>query len=278
MSDRDDAAQWARDLLATEFVILDSETTGLDTSAEIVQLAIIDYTGATVLDTLIKPVLPIPRIATGIHGITDAMVKDAPTFEDIFDQLLMAIGGKRVVIYNMDFDRKMLHQSEQWHQMRRNHDWPCMGMEAWRLLSVWVDAMIPYSNWVGEWSDYHGNNRWQPLPGGDHTALGDCRATLAVIRKMTGVLNSAITVPVMDDELHGYEMHYSKFYKDGDYNHPHDSALADALSAFVADLVASYSQRGRSGRENLAHAWLNQWRRELGWRPIFESQQKEATE
>lgn len=184
MNDRERTRAWAQQLLADTFVILDTETTGLETDAEIVQLAIIDHTGAVLLDTLIKPTQPIPRIATSIHGITDAMVADAPTFEDIFDLLLMAVGGKRCVIYNADYDLRMLHQSEQWHQMKRNQDWPCMGMEAWRLLAVWVDAMIPYSDWVGDWSEYHGNNRWQRLPSGDHSALGDARACLAVITRM----------------------------------------------------------------------------------------------
>ena len=28
------------------------------------------------------------------------------------------------------------------------------------------------------------NDRWQKLPGGDHSALGDCRATLAILHEM----------------------------------------------------------------------------------------------
>jgi DNA polymerase-3 subunit epsilon len=41
-----------------------------------------------------------------------------------------------------------------------------------------------YSQWVGEWNDYHQDYKWQRLPGGDHSALGDCKATLEVIRRM----------------------------------------------------------------------------------------------
>jgi DNA polymerase-3 subunit epsilon len=44
--------------------------------------------------------------------------------------------------------------------------------------------MLKYAEFVGEWNDYHGNYRYQKLPGGDHTAVGDCRATLKVIKKM----------------------------------------------------------------------------------------------
>ncbi|NJL65352.1 MAG: hypothetical protein HC903_30705 [Methylacidiphilales bacterium] len=48
-------------------------------------------------------------------------------------------------------------------------------------------AMHYYSQYVGEWNDYHGNYKWQKLPGGDHSALGDCHATLKIIKQMAGM-------------------------------------------------------------------------------------------
>ena len=42
------------------------------------------------------------------------------------------------------------------------------------------DALL----YAGQWDDYYQNYRWQRLPEGDHSALGDCRATLEVIRRM----------------------------------------------------------------------------------------------
>jgi hypothetical protein len=53
------------------------------------------------------------------------------------------------------------------------------------------DVMVPYSDWVGDWDDYWGNNRWQPL-GGDHRALGDCRAVLRRLAEM----GAAVVAPV----------------------------------------------------------------------------------
>lgn len=186
-NDRQAAADWARKLLADTFVILDTETTGLGGFDQVVQIAVIDTTGSPLLDTLVKPTRPIPAIARGIHGITDAMVESAPTFGDIFNALLMAVGGKRCVIYNADFDVRMLHQSEQLYQMERDPAWACLDMDGWRALAVWEDAMHPYSEWVGDWSSYHGNYRWQRLSGGDHSALGDARACLAVLQRMAGI-------------------------------------------------------------------------------------------
>jgi len=183
-SDREEAANWARKLLADDFVILDSETTGLGGDDQIVQLAVIDKTGAPLLNTFIRPTRPIPAAARSIHGITSEMVADAPTFGDVFNALLMAIGGKRCVIYNVDYDRRLLHQSEQLHKYERDPAWTCMEMDGWRHLALWECAMHWYSQWAGDWSSYHGNYRWQSLPGGDHSALGDARACLAVLKRM----------------------------------------------------------------------------------------------
>lgn len=45
-------------------------------------------------------------------------------------------------------------------------------------------VMNYYFQYCGEWNDYHQNYTWQKLPGGDHPAIGYCRATLAVIKEM----------------------------------------------------------------------------------------------
>lgn len=268
--DRAQSRQWARQLLSKgEFVILDSETTGLHGDAEIVQIAIIDSAGRVLLDTLVRPTRPIPMDAAAIHHITDVMVAGAPTFADIAPQLRELLSGETVIIYNSAFDVRMMEQSAQ--ACGLTYEIPIFAGE-------YKCAMEEYSQWVGDWSDWHQSYRWKKLPGGDHSALGDARATLAVIKRMAGVLNSAITVAAMDDELRGYEMHYSKFYKDGNYNEAHTSSLEAALSTFIADLVPAYSDRASQKRSTLAHAWLDQWRRDLGWTPIYEPQSKKASE
>lgn len=176
-SDRELASDWARKLLArTDWVILDTETTGLGYDAEIVQIAIITPDEQVLLNTLVKPVQPIPRVATNIHGITDAMVADAPTFLEVAPQLRELLGGITVVVYNANYDERLLQQSalaRDW----RDYDLPIFGPYGYEC------AMEMYAQWVGQRSRY-GSYKWQQLPGGDHTALGDVRATLAVITRM----------------------------------------------------------------------------------------------
>ncbi len=181
--DREQVAQWARAMLENpRALILDTETTGLDDSAEIVQIAVIDMAGAVQLDTLVRPTRPIPPAATRIHGITDAMVANAPTMAAIYDSLLLLLAGELVVIYNAAYDVRLLAQSIRaaaaTDPTLRGHARDMQGFAQWHC------AMLRYSEWVGDWNEYYGNYRWQRLPGGDHSALGDCRATLAVLQRM----------------------------------------------------------------------------------------------
>lgn len=176
-TNREHAADWARQLLSQcDFVVLDTETTGLNGNDEIVSIAIVDPAGIAMLDTLIRPTRPIPRDATRIHGITDDRVVDAPAYDQVVGAIRECVTGRRVVIYNAEFDIRMLVQSAR----VRGCEGPPYGATAY------VDAMEQYAAWVGQYSPRHGNYRYQPLPGGDHTALGDARAALRLIKHMAG--------------------------------------------------------------------------------------------
>jgi DNA polymerase III subunit epsilon len=171
---RDAAIIWARALLAegTAF-ILDTETTGLGFDAEIVAIAIVDLRGKLVLESLIKPNGVIEPEAIAVHGITAEMVDKAPGFDWIYSQLVYLLPGRTVVCYNAEFDARMLAQSA-----RR------LGFLASDFLERTNCAMEMYADYIGEWSDKYGRNKWQKLPGGDHTARGDALATLALILHM----------------------------------------------------------------------------------------------
>jgi len=53
---REDAIQWARSLLSGgEFVVLDSETTGLGNPVDFVEIGVLSSRGESLFDSLIKP-------------------------------------------------------------------------------------------------------------------------------------------------------------------------------------------------------------------------------
>jgi DNA polymerase-3 subunit epsilon len=172
-----DAVNWARDLMQrdpNDWVILDTETTGLKNVDQIVQVAMINGAGDVLMDNvLVKPTIPIPPDASQIHGITDELVKDALPFAHVWFDISKNMQGKSLVIYNAEFDLRMLRQSAEAEDF---------GIKF--LCASWSCAMEMYAAWVGDWNDYRGNFRWQKLPGGDHSALGDCKAVLRLIEKM----------------------------------------------------------------------------------------------
>ncbi|BFO18182.1 hypothetical protein SHKM778_45700 [Streptomyces sp. KM77-8] len=85
---------WAQTLVDDPtVVVLDSETTGLEDDARIVDLAVYSMGGDVLLDTLIDPGVPIPAESTDIHGITNRMTTGAPSFADVLPRLTEVLEG-----------------------------------------------------------------------------------------------------------------------------------------------------------------------------------------
>ena len=75
----------------------------------VVELAVVDaHTGATLLDTLVNPGVPIEPGAQAVHGITDADLAGAPTWADVLPKLLQVTEGRTVLAYNADYDRTVI--------------------------------------------------------------------------------------------------------------------------------------------------------------------------
>jgi DNA polymerase III epsilon subunit-like protein len=155
-----------------QYVVLDTETTGLDYNAEAVQIAVIDMESTVLLDTLVRPGCPLSEGATAVHGLTAADVADAPTFPLVHYRLAEVLRDKVAIAFNSDFDEGILY-----HEARR-YELPPLPVQRWRC------AIQVYAVFVGDWSEYHGNYRWYPLPNAAHHAAADCRATLALLRSM----------------------------------------------------------------------------------------------
>jgi DNA polymerase-3 subunit epsilon len=176
---RDEAIEWARSVVNDPgAVILDTETTGLDSDDVIIEIAVIDTAGNTLLDTLVRPLKAIPEQATAIHGINSEMCQDAPEWLEVDRQLRWILRNEpRVIIYNAGFDDQMLYQT--YHATGLDTEWAEQARKRTEC------AMVQYAAFYGEWSEFHGSFRWQRLRGG-HRALGDCRSTLDLIRHMAG--------------------------------------------------------------------------------------------
>lgn len=101
------AAAW----LQSEPLFLDTETTGLDASAEIIEIAIMDAAGVALLDTLVKPMNPIPPEASAVNGISEQDVMHAPTWCDVGPRVASILVDRLAIAHNADFDNRMLRQT-----------------------------------------------------------------------------------------------------------------------------------------------------------------------
>lgn len=171
--DRVNQVIWAREILKNpnDALIFDTETTGLQ-DPEIIEIALINLHGRCYLNTQVQPRSEIEPGAIAVHGITREKLKIAPKWEDVAPIFYELITHRKLMSYNLDFDLKALETSNQ----RANFQAPEIKRRAC--------LMKKYARWFGEYSEYWGNYKWQPLSGGDHSALGDCLAALACLKEM----------------------------------------------------------------------------------------------
>lgn len=129
--------------LKKPLAFLDIEATGSNVSVDrIVEIAIIKTLpdgNRTVKRKIINPQMPIPAAITEIHGITDEMVKDAPVFKQVAQEIKQSLDGCDLACYNayrldipmlieeflraeVDFDmknRKVVDVQKIFHQMEQ---------------------------------------------------------------------------------------------------------------------------------------------------------------
>ncbi|MCC7402699.1 MAG: 3'-5' exonuclease [Chitinophagaceae bacterium] len=99
--------------LTKPIAFIDLETTGTNLGTDrIVEIAIVkilpDGT-RSIKRKLINPEMPIPAGASEVHGISDEMVKDAPTFKQVANELKQMLDGCDIAGYNSNrFDIPLL--------------------------------------------------------------------------------------------------------------------------------------------------------------------------
>ncbi len=102
------AAEWARDLMISrDFVIFDSETTGLSSPVDFVQIAVVGPTGERLFDSLLKPSCRIEAAARAVHGHSAKSLSGAPRFLEVYPDLLEVLYKRRVIVFNASYDRRV---------------------------------------------------------------------------------------------------------------------------------------------------------------------------
>lgn len=149
---RRQAIQEAVGLSTLQPLFLDTETTGLESWDEIIEIGIVDFSGKVLLDTLIKPQGSIHADATRVHGISDRDVSAAPTWGQIWPQVERILDGQQVAIYNADYDVRMMQQSHARYRL----NWQEVNFQPHCVMKL-------YAQYRGEWNPVRRSYRWHSL-------------------------------------------------------------------------------------------------------------------
>ena len=191
---RQAALLWARQAICDPTVVfLDTETTGVRPTDDVIDLAVIDSTGDVIFEQLFKPQIQIPSEVIAVHGITNRMVADAADLSEYHAAIQNLMQSRVVVAYNADFDRAMITAA----CARR-------GLPPIEPAG-WVCAMEAYAAFNGEASWHRPGFRWMSLekatrrlkiPKPTHRAVSDARACRAVVMALARMeLEETVRLP-----------------------------------------------------------------------------------
>ncbi len=203
-------AGWERSLAKVDYVVFDTETTGLRPSEgdRIVQIAGLRIVSGRLLreecfDCLAHPGRPIPRASTNIHGITDDMVAPAPRLADVVRSFREYCAEAVLVAHNASFDMKFLELMRE--EAAVAFDQPVLDTLLLSLLlhpeeqSHTLDAIT---------------RRFGVEVQARHTALGDTIATAEVFVRMIEML-SARGISTLREALEASNRIYEAHRPDG---------------------------------------------------------------
>jgi len=182
---RQEAILVAKKILAASPIYLDTETTGMGYRDEVVEIAILEHDGSVVLDSLVKPIGKISSDAFAVHGITQEMVADAPTWGELWPEVEASLKDRVVAIYNAEFDNRMMMQSNRLHGL----SWMPPYKDSFCIMNL-------YAQFYGQWNSYRKSYTWQSLDSArrqssieipnTHRAKDDTLLARAVFHYMAG--------------------------------------------------------------------------------------------
>ncbi len=148
---RKQAIAAARQICAAKPIYMDTETTGLNKTDEIVEISVVDHDGSVLFNSLVRPSKPIPEDAIRIHGISNEEVQRARPWPLIWNQLRSVMFGRLIVFYNQDFDLRMMQQSHARYNL------------PWKDKFNTYDLLKLYAEFRGEWDGVRRSYRYHSL-------------------------------------------------------------------------------------------------------------------
>jgi len=175
------SAKKASDILKLNPYFLDTETTGLGFYSQIIEIGIIDIDENIILESRYNPTVDIDCGAEHVHGISKKYLVNERLFSFHAEKIKNILLNNHIVIFNSDFDLDMIEST----------------LRAFDINNKYVDDVdVTCAMYLS--ADFFGaTNRYGTISlsnaiykaglndkdfGLAHSAIGDCRSTLAVFK------------------------------------------------------------------------------------------------
>lgn len=176
------------------FAIVDIESSGGNFQKDrIIEIAIIIFDGSKIINqytTLINPLTTISPFVVGLTGITDKMVENAPTFEEVSSKIIELTEGNIFVAHNAKFDYGFIKSEFKRINQVFNRKQICTVSLSKKILphhksyslgNICNDLGIEIKN--------------------RHRALGDTMATVSLLKQLISNDKEHIIQKIISDEL-----------------------------------------------------------------------------
>ena len=188
--------RWNERTCLSTYAVIDFETTGLSPlhGARPTEVAVVLVSPEGIQDhfqSLMNPGVHIPHDIQALTGITNAMVRKAPSVEDVMKQATNFVGSHPLVAHNAAFDKKFWDAELQRIRQRRLQEFTCS-----LLLSRRIFPDAP-NHQLGTLV------RTLKLPntGRSHRALADAEATAHLLLRLQHELMHRYKLPSVSHSL-----------------------------------------------------------------------------
>ena len=168
--------------IPNNYVVFDIETTGLDSEFdEIIEIGAVKIKDGIKIDTfnsLIKPEYEIDEFITELTGITNEMVENAPSIDEVLPKFMDFIKGYIIIGHNVNFDINFIYDN----------------LEELNILPItndFVDTLRISRRLIPELKHHKLSdlaNYFNTVTNGSHRSLKDVEITLEVLNNLNKMI------------------------------------------------------------------------------------------
>lgn len=222
-----------KQLSNNNIIVLDTETTGLNENAQVLQLSIIDGSGKTLFNEYVKPEgVQGWEQAQKVNHISPEMVANKKSLK-AYEKEITAILNKvdYIVGYNVAYDLRLLQQSG----IKLPDNTISKSVDVMKAFSLLKPVYVPFGNYdnyftsLAKCSEYF---KYKPDDNANfHNSLEDCKATLACFN---GIMYNSTDSSTLKPNISENDLEYSKnnYFSSNEYieklNNRNHELLVDA--------------------------------------------------